>query len=145
MNSGSNSNNNTIAPMDTDAQGSQQAAPAASGSQFPMVAPPQVSTSYAPHGVAQQQYPAAYPQVLPSTGNCPLCAEFLRHYTAGASEQSFRDAQTRVQTELQGRFWAHFERHTRSEGGRDRECIAELETRLQTLQAEYDSEQECLR
>lgn len=189
--------------MDTDAQGSQQAAPVASGSQFPTVAPPQASTSYAPPGVAQQQYPAVYPQALPSTGyafglpqqqqqqqmapsmpgmphmgmqygppagiplmsfstmtwapvadqqtlvahgsNCPLCAEFLRHYAAGASEQSFRDAQTRVQTELQGRFWAHFERHTRSEGGRDRERIAELETRLQTLQAEYDSEQERLR
>ncbi|OJT01970.1 hypothetical protein TRAPUB_7568 [Trametes pubescens] len=40
MNGGSNSNNNTNAPMDTDAQGSQQAAPAASGSQFPTVVPP---------------------------------------------------------------------------------------------------------
>ncbi|OJT02268.1 hypothetical protein TRAPUB_7223 [Trametes pubescens] len=203
MNGGSNSNNNTNAPMDTDAQGSQQTAPVASGPQFPTVAPPQASTSYAPPGVAQQQYPAVYPQVLPSTGyafglpqqqqqqpmapqmpsmphmgmqfgppagiplmsfstmtwapvanqqtlvthgsNCPLCAEFLRHYAAGASEQSFRDTQTRVQTELQGQFWAHFERHTRSEGERDRERIAELETRLQTLQAEHDSEQERLR
>ncbi|EIW58962.1 uncharacterized protein TRAVEDRAFT_20789 [Trametes versicolor FP-101664 SS1] len=201
MNGGSNSNS-TNTPMDMDAQGSQQAAPVASGSQFPMVAPPQASTSYAPPGVAQQQYLVVYPQVLPSTGyafglpqqqqqqqmapqmlgmphigmqygppagiplmsfstmtwapvadqqtlvahesNCPLCTEFLRHYAAGASKQSFRDVQTRIQTKLQGRFWAHFERHTRSEGGRDREHIAELKTRLQTLQAEYDSEQERL-
>ncbi|OJT05572.1 hypothetical protein TRAPUB_3621 [Trametes pubescens] len=196
MNGGSN---NTNAPMDTDVQGSQQAAPAASGSQVPTVVPPQVSTSYAPHGVAQQQYPVAYPQVLPSTGyafglpqqqqqqqmasmlqlgmqfgppvgiplmsfstmtwapvadqqtlvthgsNCLLCVEFLCHYAAGASEQSFWDAQTHVQIELQGRFWAHFERHTCLEGGRDRECIAELETHLQTLQVEHDSEQEQLR
>ncbi|OJT04953.1 hypothetical protein TRAPUB_4256 [Trametes pubescens] len=89
--------------------------------------------------------PVADQQTLVAHGsNCPLCAEFLRHYTAGASEQSFRDAQTHVQTELQGRFWAHFERHTRSEGGRDRKHITELETRLQTLQAEHDSEQERL-
>ncbi|OJT05303.1 hypothetical protein TRAPUB_3880 [Trametes pubescens] len=155
MNGGSNTNNNnTNAPMDTDTQGSQQAAPVASGLQFPTVAPPQASTSYAPHGVAQQQYQVAYPQALPSTGyafglpqqqqqqrmasmphlgmqfgspagiplmsfstmtwapvadqqtlvmhgsNCPLCAEFLRHYAAGASEQSFQDAQMHVQTRL---------------------------------------------
>ncbi|OJT15234.1 hypothetical protein TRAPUB_8212 [Trametes pubescens] len=64
--------------------------------------------------------PIADQQTLVMHGsNCPLCAEFLRHYAAGASEQSFRDPQTCVQTELQGRFWVHFERHTRSEGGRD--------------------------
>ncbi len=90
--------------------------------------------------------PIADQQTLVAHGsNRPLCVEFLRHYAAGASEQSFWDAQTCVQTELQGRFWAHFERHTCSEGGRDLERIAELKTRLQTLQAEHDSEQERLR
>ncbi len=89
--------------------------------------------------------PVADQQTLVAHGsNCPLCAEFLRHYAAGASKQSFRDVQTRIQTELQGRFWVHFEQHICSEGGRDRERIAELETRLQTLQAEHDLEHEQL-
>ncbi len=68
MNGGNSNSNNINVPMDMDVQGSQQVALVASGPQFPMVAPLQASTSYAPHGVAQQQYPVAYPQALPSTG-----------------------------------------------------------------------------
>lgn len=51
------------------------------------------------------------------TGQCPLCAEFLRHYAAGQPEPSFREAQTSVQAQLQARFWQYFQEHHRSEGG----------------------------
>lgn len=91
---------------------------------------PQFSTANSPHSALPPGMPPLMPlnhmswgpvpdhQLLVAhTAQCPLCAEFVRHYAAGQTEMSFRDAQTSVQTQLQARFWQYFQEHHRSEGG----------------------------
>ena len=68
-----------------------------------------------------------YPLLVAHREGCACCMDFLRHYAAATNEMSFRDALTRVQTDLQRRFWAHFEQHARSRGGGERERERERE------------------
>ncbi|KAI0670218.1 hypothetical protein C8Q78DRAFT_1069880 [Trametes maxima] len=62
---------------------------------------------------------------------CAICADYLQHYQAAMGEQSFRDALTSVQTQLQMQFWAYFEEQTRSRGGGNNAQCCELEQRLE--------------
>ncbi|KAI0349276.1 hypothetical protein OH77DRAFT_1514961 [Trametes cingulata] len=103
--------------------------------------------------------PAAMPPLMPIPGltwapvpdqpllvahptGCPCCGDFIRHMQAGVSDPSFRDVMTRVQEQMQARFWAYFEEHNRSREGEMREAhaqqVAELERRLKEEAARAD-------
>ncbi|KAH9885469.1 hypothetical protein C8Q73DRAFT_795886 [Cubamyces lactineus] len=95
------------------------------GSSMPLGMPPLMPIPGIPN-LMWEEIPD-YPLLVAHREGCACCMDFLRHYAAATNEMSFRDALTRVQTDLQRRFWAHFEQHARSSGGGERERELERE------------------
>ncbi|KAI0674944.1 hypothetical protein C8Q78DRAFT_1066835 [Trametes maxima] len=109
------------APLNPAAQGGSGVLPPMPLGMPPLMPTPGLTWAAVPH-----QHLLVAHQV-----RCAICADYLWHYQAAIGEQSFRDALTSVQTQLQTQFWAYFEEQTRSRGGGNNAQCCELEQRLE--------------